>query len=88
MKATANNMVIVVMLMAMSTLSGCGLTMTKADRLQEASVDLSTSAVDAGAGIAKKAIQAGFSVYDLVKAMFEDSKDNFEIVKQQVKSLF
>lgn len=38
-------------------------------------------AVDNSAAIAKKGVDTGFAVYDLIKKLLEDTKDNIDAVK-------
>lgn len=55
-------------------LSGCAKT------LGEIKADVN-GAVDNSAAIAKKGLDTGFAVYDLVKKLLEDTKDNIDAVK-------
>lgn len=64
-------MVIAVMLVG---LGGCGKSLAQVKYMGDTTVDV-------GATVAKNGVGVGLSIYELLKAFWEDSKDNIATVK-------
>ena len=71
------NSIIGVSLLVIVAMSGCGKTLT------ELRTD-GNAVVDTGSSIVKKAFDAGVAVYEIVKKIVEDVKDNAITVKETV----
>ena len=74
---TARYLYSVILLVAVLSLTGCGKTITEL-RADGGAI------VDNGSSLIKKVLDAGVAVYDIVKKVMEDSKDNVNAVKEVV----
>lgn len=70
-------MIVLMSVLMVGGMVGCGKTVTELRANGEA-------IVDNGGSIIKKAMDAGVAVYDIVKKVIEDTKDNVVTVKEVV----
>jgi len=68
---------VLVVVMALS-MGGCGKTLAQIK-------DSGDGMIDVGAAVAKKGVDAGISVYNILKTMIDDAKDNVATVTNALK---